>query len=369
MFNQTDDVSETLVSAFYTTHLVSSVLLVLLSIATVAGNGLLLLATWKDPFKSFRNPTSILVASLGFANFLTGLVVDPLAAYMNLMAYLKRRLASEDNIFQQLSRVSFSFSLVTMNASFMTVLALTCIQVFAVSSPHKYKDKITNGKCLICVVCIWGYTILFSLLPVMGITKDITSQLDLHINTSSVLLALVLAYAFLYKSYRTHLNSESMRRSGTSQFQRRRNRRQFTLLNLLLAAFVIVFSLPIVVLTHFKFYWTPSYPDQRVRYLIAFIIAGDLIMLKFALDPFAYALRLPKYRLAFKSILYRSSYGVPQSSNLGSPSRFASYEGGLDSYVTGKEAKQLELIFKDNKTVRSELTEGPSKDFDPLNDV
>ncbi|XP_031555805.1 beta-4C adrenergic receptor-like [Actinia tenebrosa] len=354
MPNQSNNASETLVSVFYTTHLVSFVLMVFLSITTVVGNGLLLLATWKDPFRSFRNPTSILVASLGFADFLTGLIVDPLAASINLMAYLKRLQVREDQIYKQIASFSFSFSLVTMNASFMTVLALTCIQVIAVSSPHEYKDKITKLKCLICVVCIWGYTTLFSLLPVMGVSTDITAQLDLHINTSTVLLALVLAYAFLYRSYRTHLDSESMRRSGTSQFQRRRNRRQFTLLNLLLAAFVIVFSLPIEVLGHLKFYWTSSNPNQRLKYLIAYTIAGDIILLKFALDPFAYALRLPKYRLAFKNILYRSSYRVPQSSHLGPPLR-SSYEFGVDSRVTGNEVKQLGVSVKEDKTVPSEL--------------
>ena len=362
MSNQTEVPSKTLVSAFYTTHLVSSVLMMLLSITTVAGNGLLLLATWKDPFCSFRTPTSILVASLGFANFLIGLVLDPLAAYFHLVTYLKKARVREDRVYKLLSRVSFSFSLVTMNASFMTVLALTCIQGFAVSSPHKYRDKITNAKCLICVVCIWSYTILFSLLPVMGVSDNITSQLDLHINTSTVMVALVLAYLFLYKSYRTHLDSESMRRSGTSQFQRRRNRRQFTLLNLLLAAFVIVFSLPIDVLGHLKFYWTPSSPNQRAQYLIAINIAGDFILFKFALDPFAYAWRLPKYRLAFKNILYRSSYGVPQSSHLGSPSRFASFDGGMESCVALKEVKQLELIVEEDKTTRDEM-KGPSHDF------
>lgn len=302
MANLTNSSHSILINVYYKSQLFSCIFILFLIFITVVGNGLLLLATWKDPFKSFKNASSSFVISLGVANILIGLLLEPVIIYIKLTMYLKRRNVRTHKPFLVAAQASFSISTALLNASFMTVLALTWCQVFAVGWPHKYKAKFTTTKCMACVCCIWCYGILFSLVPVIAANIEFMFKVDLFVNTTLVIFALIVGYIALYKAYSIHLKSQSRRMSITSE-ARRVSSRNFTILILLLAGFVILFSFPITIIGYIRLYWLPSNREYGSYYSIASLFCNDFLLIKFALDPIAYALRLPKYRRAFRSIL------------------------------------------------------------------
>lgn len=492
-----------LVSIYYNTLLLSCILIVILSIVTVVGNGLLLVATWKDPLNNLKSPMSNFVISLATANLLIGLVLEPMIFYQKLTIYQRRVGITKHKPYIVVSTLVWSVSTVLLNASFMTVLVLTWCQVVAVAWPHKYKTGLTTTRSKICVCIVWCYVILFALFHITGaIERKTAYQLDLYVNTTFVTLVLLLGYLALHKAYRMHLKSQSMRQSrtrddtrtwlshasgGNSEERKRaresditshsrasednmrrsrasesyivrqsrvsadnmrhsrvsescitsqsrtsensntrhcraikatrlnatarynqegkdwsscqirtskeryswhslayeanstmerpvsaqniritrpnleiatgsakscpendnrimrqlvdnisrentdrsaiRNRiskdrsrkhsrvlertsnRNFTILILLLAGFVIFFSSPITIIGYIKLHWLPWHRDAYNYYIIASLICNDIILFKFALDPIAYALRLPKYRKAFRSIVRPSNRG------------------------------------------------------------
>lgn len=315
--NSTSAPDNTLVSVYYKLVLFSCILVVILSIITIVGNGLLLIVTWKDPFKSFTTPSSSFVLSLGVANLLIGVILEPMIFCQKLMMYLKQNQVTKHTPFKVVSEVSLVLSTVTMNASFLTVLVLTWCQVVAVAWPYKYKTGLTSFKSRVCVFLIWCYVVAFAFLPVMGVSDAMTHELDLYVNTTLVIVALLLGYVVLYIAYRAHQKSQSTWQSQASEARCTRQRqrraserasnRNFTVLILLLAGFVILFSSPITVNGYLKIYWLPTNGKYQTHYAIASLLCNDIILFKFALDPVAYALRLPKYRMAFRSILRRQS--------------------------------------------------------------
>lgn len=76
-----------LVDTFYRVDITSGIFLAAVSVLTVSGNGLLLLAIWRDPFRTFRTPVTFFIIGLAAADFLTGLAVCPIYALHLIALY------------------------------------------------------------------------------------------------------------------------------------------------------------------------------------------------------------------------------------------------------------------------------------------
>lgn len=298
-----------LVQTVDTAYLISGIYLSIIAVITIFGNGLLLLAIITDPFKSFRTPTTLFVVGLAVADFITGAVVDPLTAFVNIASYLKLyRDPGIYKVFQNCVQVNVHVSFITMNASFLILLALTFCQYLAISFPHKHRGLVTRLSAMItlCVVAI--YSVLFSLLPEFNVPRRLKLEIDTHLNTNAVAVILIQFYLLLYLAYRVHLKRVSgLDETDAARNRRREQEREFTAVNLLLVTFLLIFTLPSMILwnlTLYKFYDIGSLSyDQRLRVDLARTLIFDILVMKFALDPCIYAWRLSKYRQAIKKIL------------------------------------------------------------------
>lgn len=315
--NQTTSFSEngstvTLVESLAPVYFNSGISIACLSIVAAFGNGFLLLAIWKDPYRTFRVPPTVFVTGLAVADFLTGFLVGPIIAYVRIVP------SSEKNTdrFTVLRQAGKTMSFLTMNASYLILLFLTWNQFAAVRFPHAHKRHITTRKVKICVAGIWLYAILFSVLPFCGINPEIVNKLDFYMHTVAFMVLLVIAYLCLFAAFQnqihritlaTTLNSihgaSNLRGRHAFTRSRKRSEKQFTMLTLVLVLFIIICTLPSLILQFITIYWNPTSFEDTLSILIALEVSSDVLFLKFALDPFIYCWRLTSYRKALKSVL------------------------------------------------------------------
>ncbi|KAL9972495.1 hypothetical protein ACROYT_G018809 [Oculina patagonica] len=290
-------------------HLISGIYLSIIAVITTFGNGLLLLAIIKDPFKSFRTPTTLFVVGLAVADVLTGAVVDPLTAFLYIASYLKLyRDPDVNKVCEDCVKVNKYVSFITMNVSFLILLALTFCQYLAISFPHKHRAIVTRRNAIITLVVIAIYSIVFSLLPEFNVPERLKLEIDTHLNTNAVAIILILCYVLLYLAYRGHLKRvSSLDENDAARNRRRGQERKFTAVNLLLVTFLLIFTLPSMILWNLRLY---KYYDlqslsygQSLRLELAGTLIFDVLVMKFALDPCIYAWRLSKYRQAIKRII------------------------------------------------------------------
>lgn len=314
-------------------YLISGIYLSIIGLVTIFGNGLLLLAIIKDPFKSFRTPTTLFVVGLALADFFTGAVVDPLTAFLDIAVYLK--LYSDPDmikVFNDCGKVNYHVSFITMNSSFLILLAITFCQYVAISFPHKHRVLVNRRNALITLIAIAIYSVVFSLLSEFNIPLRLKLEIDTHLNTNAVAIILILFYVLLYRAYRVHLKRVSgLDENDAARSRRREQEREFTAVNLLLVTFLLIFTLPSMILWNLrldKYYDLRSLPyDQQLRCELARILIFDVLVMKFALDPCIYAWRLSKYRRAIKNIIKCGCVPEVEGSNT-STRVISTYEGG-----------------------------------------
>lgn len=185
-------------------QIASGIFLALVSLAAAVGNGLLLVTIWKDPFKTFRTPTTFFIIGLAVADFLTGIIVCPIQASLSIAGYIGiKRNSLILPFLQKAASVATFISLITMNSSYIFLLSLTWSQFLAISSPHKHKGLVTKRRAKASLILTWAYTIVFAIL--YGVEKTVLFKVDLYVHTTGSLLLLTIAYFCLYKAFKRHM--------------------------------------------------------------------------------------------------------------------------------------------------------------------
>ena len=300
-----------LVDTYYRVDIASGIFLAVVSVLTIFGNGLLLLAIWRDPFKTFRTPITFFIIGLAAADFLTGLAVCPIYALHLIVFYSAKNSGDSSTLLQgtvKATQISHHISLATMNSSYIILLLFTWSQFTAISFPHKHRVFITKKRVMGSVISTWLYATAFALLPLMKVPETTFWKIDLYFHTTGSLFILAVAYFCLYMAFKRQVRRlHSLKSNNTLARQQRqrgtRRERQFTVVNLLLLTFVISCTVPTAVVSYLFLYWDKKNPFRNLKLQIANLIATDVLFLKFALDPLIYAWRLVQYRRALKSIL------------------------------------------------------------------
>ena len=299
--------------------LASGIVLAVLSPVTVIANSLLLWAIYKDPFRMFRTPTACFLIGLAITDLITGLVPEPLVASCYFLDYYKHRASVHcPRIFP----VAGVVASITSNSTFLLVLVFTAVQYVAVAFPIKFKRLITMKRTVLCVLVIWVYMTLFELLPLLGVSREMIETVDLYLHSTTTIFLSILLYAMLHRTFcrqmRIHSPSNGTTTTTTTTIQSgrtsppRRTRRshverKFVKINLLLIVIFVVCSLPSAILWYIYLYWPEMYDNSSL--FLARVIVDNTLYLKFVLDPFVYAWRLPRYRQALvKAISCESQF-------------------------------------------------------------
>ena len=304
-------VSKSSIQLYYNLLLGAGVYLSLLALATTTANGLLLWTIYKNSKPYFRKPVTVLIAALAFADFLNGLIIDPLYASIYFQLYLK---SISRSAYLILIKVSMLFSVVTMNASYLIVLTLSCTQLIVITFPYKQKTLITTRSVSVSAAVVLLYSILFALSYIMGVPESVFQKLEVFLHMTGITVLLIVAYVFLQISYTRQRGR--FRRLTDSNIHREESRvhrdhaksvagdKKFLMVNLLLIACLLITSLPVTVVWYLRLF---SVKLRTLSELLAYrnvaLVVDNFLFLKFLVDPFIYAWRMPKYRRALRQTI------------------------------------------------------------------
>ena len=121
----------------------------ILSLTSVVGNILIILAVVVDPNKNLRRPFSWLIVNLAVADLIAGAVTDPIIALSHFRVCLGKK--QEDGEMSILNKSFF----ISSTASALTVASLAFERYLSVRKPDKYRNTVTNKRVIFTVVAIW----------------------------------------------------------------------------------------------------------------------------------------------------------------------------------------------------------------------
>lgn len=299
-----------------TSFIISGRFLAVICPLTILANVLLLVAIYKDPFKTFRTPTACFLVGLAITDLVNGLVPEPMATSCYFMCYYH---PCEETRCPKIFEIAGILAAITTNSSFFIVLAFTIAQYMAVAFPLKFKRFISVRKTLLCMASIWMYASFFEVLRVTGIPGEVLKKIDLHLHSTISLLFTIFTYVLLQRAFRKRMAERSSALQTTSTVStsptrergtRKQKRkpvveRNFVRLNLLLIVILLVCSQPSAISWYVYFYSDESTRNSETLFVVR-VLADNTLYLKFLLDPFLFAWRLPNYRAALKKALCRN---------------------------------------------------------------
>lgn len=169
-----------------------------------------------------------------------------------------------------------------------------------------YAQNVTKRRVIICVLAIYVYSVLFSVLPEMGVSEDAQRKIDNTFHSICLIYFTVIIYilfiAFKKKMAASNRLREDKETNDGSKDDRRTDvERKFLTVNFLLITILFLTSQPAAMFWIAKLY--SSEDPNRPKFLIINLMVDNLLYLKLLLDPFVYAWRIPKYRQALMIVL------------------------------------------------------------------
>ena len=289
---------------FFTFAFGSAIYILTVSLITIMANGLLLLVFFFDPLKIFRNATTYFLVGLAVVDILTAAAQEPAYATCFIMMYARH--PDTRYTCPKLLSVGQTISIASMNCSFLIVLAFTFTQYVVVISPLNYAQNATKRRVIICVLAIYVYSVLFSVLPEMGVSEDAQRKIDNTFHSICSIYFTVIIYilfiAFKKKMAASNRLREDKETNDGSKDDRRTDvERKFITVNFLLIAILFLTSQPAAMFWIAKLY--SSEDPNSPKFPIINLMLDNLLYLKFLLDPFVYTWRIPKYRQALMIVL------------------------------------------------------------------
>lgn len=275
----------------------------ILSMLAMVANGVLLYVMYKDPLRCFRKPISVLIAALAVQDFLTGCVIGTL--------HIRNEISCKT--IQERTPVTGSFEsiigLFSINNGTLLVMGLSVERLIAVTLPFYYRATASGRKTLLCAVCIVAYSLVFCLLQLTGIPEGIYSVLQLHLNMTFPLIAvLIFNFALLrvLRGYRKRVCSMSSDASDSSFSAAAEKRididKQFAFTAILIVLFLVLSHSPYYLMTLIEAHCSHCNGEWLVA---CRRISLPFLFINAACNPFTYTFRIPQCRRSLKVLFLR----------------------------------------------------------------
>ena len=276
-------------------------------LATVIGNVLVCLAIVRDPFRNLKTPFHYFLLSLSGTDLLVGLLLDPTVIYVHIReAHGTLNKGDISWAFQMLHVLYFTLG----TASVLTLAALAADRYVSVTSPVKYKTKITSKRAIVTSVFIWVASLGFSLLY-FKLGFFVYSFIFANTAVLSTFFILLFTHRSILRHLRKRSNYLQNRRSVESTISEKREsakkrryikkeRKVAKTLSIVLLTFLVSFVPACVIIYLLNF--CLSCNCLLVHWLRD--IQGLFVCLNSAVNPFLYAWRFPQFRKAFLKLLH-----------------------------------------------------------------
>lgn len=267
----------------------------IVSIITVIGNTLVIVAVVKDPLKTlWSSPTNFILLEMASADLFVGLVLAPSFALLNFFY-------EEKAVWESLFFVTF-FSHFFVIVSAYHVFLLTIDRYFALAKPLKYKVIVTKKRVLFCSSLIWVFSLSYATLTfTIGASALVIPWLIfillLFLSSEGISLAYALTLANLVKHYKARMKDTGDSRSNQLNLYQREKKVSLVIFSVIIAFDICYFPWVVVQLV-FVFCQSCSASYRAVT--ISRDVAMLLIFINSSLNPFLYSWRFSKFQATFK---------------------------------------------------------------------
>ena len=165
----------------------TTVTFLILSLTSVVGNILIILAVVVDPNKNLRRPFSWLIVNLAVADLIAGAFTDPIIALSHFRVCLGKK--QDDGEMSILNKSFF----ISSTASALTVASLAFERYLSVRKPDKYRNTVTNKRVIFTVVAIW---LMSSASLIMYLNFGFVLSSFINVNASFILASSVSCFMY-----------------------------------------------------------------------------------------------------------------------------------------------------------------------------
>ncbi|EDO40699.1 predicted protein [Nematostella vectensis] len=286
---------------------VSASICMLLSISAIAGNLLVVLAVVIDPNKNLQSPFNFLVANLALADFMVGIIVEP----MSVDFYIREGFGiPESDVKRNTRRICYFIS---CTASLLSLAFMTADRYLAITHPMKYRAKLNPKRTALGSLCLWVFSFSF---PILYIEVGYLKYQFVFANTAviSAFTVLVFTYVKVFKSFKAQIKNwddfhdtskENQAKKRTITFEKKVTTAFLVMLWVFMASFLPSLALIYII----------SFCGECSCYFIHW--ARDfnyyLAMANSSVTPYVFAWRLKTYRRAFYKIFKIMSCRWPRA--------------------------------------------------------
>lgn len=275
-----------------------AVLAFILATGATIGNLMLMTAIYKNPFRNLRTNSSLLVTNLALCDFIVGAVGGYGMFSYELFLYYGSSLSV--SIVDGIAATSG----LAVVCGVGTVVVMAMDRYMAVKSPFSYASKVTKYRVKGVLIVIWTYTFVINTLFFVAIPKHLGCFLSSHLHITIPACILSLTYIKMLqqvqkqnKQWKTNPRRVNVARQLSIRNIIVRERKLTSAIMLLMAFFLLSF-LPIYIAMNIQYLWKSR---TKTIWFRTFLEASLLIVISNSfVNPIIYALRVPKYRKAFR---------------------------------------------------------------------
>ena len=308
-------------------------------LASICGNLFVLLAIYKLP--RLHIISNYFIASLAFADFMVGLVLNPIWAVKSAM-----------NIWENQAPVTLAAECLSIHTIAATTLSLCAVSIdryLAVVSVFRYKLVLTEHRCKITICLIW---LCACLVPIPRVFLQDPLELPKLWITGSLLIFFIplsiiaFCYFHIFKAARSQAKkigvastqNEAERKASVS---RRKERKAALTIAIIIGLFIIFWS-PTMILSSVQMFIGDD--CLRIKLIRWWFWTTLLAFANSAINPWVYAMRAGEFRSALWKLLGTSHKIRKQQSEFSRAT--AAGKTNMDATsppLTGQEQKQNDL--------------------------
>ena len=269
------------------------------SILTLTINGLLLYVIFKDPLNCFRRPFAVIITGLATTDFMVGAIGNTTSA-KNEFYCLKK----------EVGQTSFDYVMDYFidNSATVLVLALSIDRLLAVAFPIFYRYSVKTFHSAIAVLAIWLYCLVFSLIQLADISKDIYDTVDVHLHVTFALTATAIIYCLIFfiirKRRKSFPGEESSIQKEEQNLKNLKREREFAFTAFLILVALVLTQIPYLVMT--KIETSCESCHETSWYFVCHKLSDFLLRGSAIANPFLYGWRVKQFRSSFKAVFCRS---------------------------------------------------------------
>lgn len=256
-------------------------------------NGFLFMAIYRDPCRCLRTPSVFLIANLSVADFFMGVV-----SYLRAVELTYLYCGLGDLLI--LNMIEYFIGAVSILVAVSTLMAMAYDRYIAVIKPFQYPQKINNTRAKVAIAIIWINALVMCVLPLADVKREnfLLAYCYSHFVIPSFILTAI--YVKIYRMVaRQRQELKDVRASLTAVNRRKQLERENRMaITFVLILFIFYCSfLPYFIHVQILYFCSCR---SSYAYNLYYLVTNEFLSVSCMVDPFMYALRLPRFKRSLR---------------------------------------------------------------------